>query len=425
MNTETDTVLELASVAGTLVLRSGGETSRAEDTVRHIFAAAGYPDSQMSCQPTAVYLTLIGEGIRITTVRRVGPRSIDLSALNSVNDVSRAFSENRISAVDALAELNRLEAADGKTTLKGAAFAAAAAAVSSAAFSVMYGGSANDAAAAACAAMIVSAVQSFLFRKGKGFIDQFIICMIGGAVIGALSVLAGEVLGFASTERIIVGAIMPLLPGLALTVSIRDTIVGDLVSGVARLAEVVMSGLALAGGMGAAMYAYMSLSGAAVAGGNGASDTMSALLLLKLLISGFVAAAFYQLLWNAPPKAVPAAAAVGTVSYAVYAALDIYGQKYFGYFSATLLAAVMSELLARKMKMPSTIFLFPGIVPLVPGMGVYETMLYFVRGQTEKALRLGAEVMICAALMAFAVAVEGAVSGRIKKPQSPEAARRK
>ena len=420
MNSRTDSVLELASLAGTLILRCGGETSRAEDTVMHIFTAAGYPRSQVSCQPTAVYLTLIGDGIRVTTIRRVGPRSIDLSALKAVNDISRAFSENRVIAEEAVESLNRSSVETGGITLKKALFSAMAAALSVAAFSVMFGGTLTDAAVAALAGIIVSLLQSLLSGDGSGFIDRFIVGMTGGAVIGGIVIIAGEVLGIASVEGVIVGAIMPLLPGLALTVSIRDTIVGDLVSGVARLAEVIMTGFALAGGMGAALYLYVSLSGAGTVGGTFISVPMSAMVMIKLLVSGFIATAFYQLLWNAPKTAVIPAALIGGATYGLYALLETNGQKYLGYFAATLFAAALSEILARRMKMPSTIFLFPGLVPLVPGMGLYETMLYIVRGRPEEALRLGAEVMICAALMAFAAAAEGAVTGRIRKKSTGE-----
>ena len=412
-----DTILELAALAGTLIIRSGGETSRAEDTAGHIFAAASYPDSQISCQPTAVYLTLRGEGVMETTVARVGPRTIDLSVLSAVNSVSREYSEGLITADEALSRLKDLssprEDRDRFSAFRRAAVYALATALSVAAFAVMFGGGMPEAIAAAIAGLLVSLIQSALHSDGRGFIDQFAVTIIGGAVISATAVTAGDILGLCSTDGVMIGAIMPLLPGLALTVSIRDTIVGDLVSGVARLAEVIMTGFALAGSIGAVMYLFMLMTGADHAGGLSSGSALSAAYILRLVVSGFAATLFYQLPWNSPKKAVVPAAAVGAVCYAVFALLKGAGMTYLGYFAASLLAAVSAEILAKKLRMPSTLFIFPGLIPLVPGIGLYESMLCVVRGETVQARSIGAEVMICAALMAFAVAVEGAVTGRI------------
>lgn len=407
-----DTILELACLAGTMVIRCGGETSRAEDTVQHIFTAAGYPDSQMSCQPTVVTLTLVGGGERMTMVSRVGPRTIDMSLLEKVNAISRSFSDGKTDADTALMRLRAMAEPKPPVSLKTAACYAAATAFSVAAFAVLFGGNAADAVAAGICGMLVSLMQSAFSRLGRGFIDQFLVTMLGGAVIGALAVTADLLTDAVSVHRVITGAIMPLLPGLALTVAIRDTIVGDLVSGVARLAEVVMTALALAGGMGAALYVYMLISGSDIPAEISPKSGLTLAYAALLLISGFAATAFYQLPWNAPKKAVLPAAAVGAVTYAVFAVLNIAGQRYLGYFAATLLASASSNLLARRLKMPSTLFLFPGLIPLVPGMGIYETMLCIVRGETVKAMTIGGEVLICAALMAFAAAMVGAVTGK-------------
>ena len=130
-----DTILELACLAGTMVIRCGGETSRAEDTVQHIFTAAGYPDSQMSCQPTVVTLTLVGGGERMTMVSRVGPRTIDMSLLEKVNAISRSFSDGKTDAETALMRLRAMAEPKPPVSLKTAACYAASTAFSVAAVS--------------------------------------------------------------------------------------------------------------------------------------------------------------------------------------------------------------------------------------------------------------------------------------------------
>ncbi len=209
---------------------------------------------------------------------------------------------------------------------------------------------------------------------------------------------------------IAVGAMIPLLPGLALTSAIRDTIMGDLVSGVARFAEVTMSALSLAGGMGASLYFYINFTGQQIGAGGTAALDMP---IWSLMLFGVLAVAPYSVMMQAPKKAIPAAALLGGAVYTVYAVLAAAGSPYLGYFLSTLLAALASEVLARVLKMPTSVFLFPGIIILVPGMGLYETMLHVVLGNSTMALQLGSTVLICAGLMALSMAVTGVIARSI------------
>lgn len=53
-----------------------------------------------------------------------------------------------------------------------------------------------------------------------------------------------------SVDKILVGALVALVPGLALTNALRDLFAGDLMSGIGRFVETVMTALALGGGVG-------------------------------------------------------------------------------------------------------------------------------------------------------------------------------
>lgn len=56
--------------------------------------------------------------------------------------------------------------------------------------------------------------------------------------------------------RIVVGALLPLVPGVALTNAVRDFITGDLLSGILRMVEAILVSAALAGGVGLALALY-------------------------------------------------------------------------------------------------------------------------------------------------------------------------
>ena len=92
---------------------------------------------------------------------------------------------------------------------------------------------------------------------------KFNTSLLGGALTALLALLWSFVLKNLAVDTVIIGAIMPLLPGLAITTAIRDTINGDLTSGVARCVEALMIAGAIAGGAGAVMALLRPLMGGA------------------------------------------------------------------------------------------------------------------------------------------------------------------
>jgi uncharacterized membrane protein YjjP (DUF1212 family) len=73
-------------------------------------------------------------------------------------------------------------------------------------------------------------------------------------LLAAFIALAALALFNGAQEPVITGVIMPLLPGLAMTNAIRDTMRGDLISGLARSAEALTSAVLLSAGVAAALY---------------------------------------------------------------------------------------------------------------------------------------------------------------------------
>jgi uncharacterized membrane protein YjjP (DUF1212 family) len=79
-----------------------------------------------------------------------------------------------------------------------------------------------------------------------------------------LSTLCVALFGIGDLNCIIIGSIMPLLPGLSLTNAIRDTVMGDTVSGTVRIVETMLTAIAIAGGVGVVLLSYVSFFGGTV-----------------------------------------------------------------------------------------------------------------------------------------------------------------
>ena len=74
-------------------------------------------------------------------------------------------------------------------------------------------------------------------------------------------------------------------------------------------------------------------------------------------------------------------------------------------FGGSLVVGAASELLARRLRKPATIFIIPGFIPLVPGREAYTTMRYLVEGDYPHAFSMGVQTLFIAGAIAFGIFV--------------------
>lgn len=116
------------------------------------------------------------------------------------------------------------------------------------------------------------------------------------------------------------------------------------------------------------------------------------------------ATVFFAVLFRVPWKAVFPSALVGAAGYVLYeVTAPALGSDMAGYFMGALLTAVCSEVLARVLRMPATVFAVTTIIPLVPGIGMYDTMLDLVQSQNAKAAATGAATILDIVAIAMAM----------------------
>jgi uncharacterized membrane protein YjjB (DUF3815 family) len=75
-----------------------------------------------------------------------------------------------------------------------------------------------------------------------------------------------------------------------------------------------------------------------------------------------------------------------------------------------LCVGIFSEIAAAVYRKPATVYIIPGIIPLVPGGGMYETMLYSVLGNRETASFIGFRTLSAAAAIAVAIAIASSLA---------------
>lgn len=131
---------------------------------------------------------------------------------------------------------------------------------------------------------------------------------------------------------------------------------------------------------------------------------MSLLNLLENFFFSFLATVGFSIFFNSPIKSLIPAGAIGGVGWTVYMILfNFSGNAILANFLAAALISLLSEILARKMKYPAIIFVIPGILPLIPGLGLYNTMLSLVEERYTDAISIGTNALFVSASIAMGV----------------------
>ena len=102
--------------------------------------------------------------------------------------------------------------------------------------------------------------------------------------------------------------------------------------------------------------------------------------------------------------------ACAVVGWIVFSAVSQASGPAHGYFAAALVIGILAEILATRQKKPATIYIVTAIFPLVPGSGMYYTMLHSVRGDLWAAILSGYDTLSSAGAIAAGLAVSSALS---------------
>ncbi|NLK21083.1 MAG: threonine/serine exporter family protein [Epulopiscium sp.] len=251
-------LLRFAMQAGEIMLRSGAETYRVEDTIHRILSVYNLDVIEAFVTPTGIFATIDDKSIEMTTlVKRIKYRSIRLDKVTLVNDLSRKFVEGKISLTHAINELNVID----KTPPYPSHIIIGATGLASSFFTLVFGGTLIDFLVSFAIGICLGIMQLY-FNKAKA--SRFLVDLIGGCLIGVLALISTLFIFQVNLDQIIIGSIMPLVPGVAITNAIRDTIEGDLLSGVSRGVEAFFIAVSIAVGVGVALKIWFVLQGGVI-----------------------------------------------------------------------------------------------------------------------------------------------------------------
>ncbi len=387
-------VLEVAAEAGHILLENGAEIARIEETMERISSHFGVTSRNFYVISNGIFTTgMSPDGTpsdrrgQYANVEFIPIKGTQMDKIVAVNKLSREIEAGKYDLPAVRRKLAEIRAMKQKPDLE----QIAASAFGSAGFCAIFGGGLLD-----CAACFV--IGFLLWAVVLYFSSRHFTKLLGNIVSGAFAALMclffwktgfGESLG-----NMIVGSLIPLIPGVAFTNGIRDLANEDYLSGVTRLLDALLVFMAIAVGSCFIFVVGGHFDGEMIRLSGALSDPSTAGLLPQIAAS-FIGTVSFAILFGAPRREYVWAGLTGTLCWTSYLIVN----RYFGLsvFESSLAAAFITALAARELavarRCPETVFLITGLFPLIPGGGIFWTTYFLCSSQFHPAFWSGVTAM--------------------------------
>jgi uncharacterized membrane protein YjjP (DUF1212 family) len=245
---EVKQVLNIALLSGEILLTSGSEINRVEDTIDRICGAYNIV-SETVVTPTGIFISghaLDSTNEPVSLIKRIRNRKINLHNIEIINTFSRSLQSSAMSYDEAMKILKDIETApyfSFTTRLFGAG-------LTSFAYALLFQGNYIDGLVATGISMLIYSISEIM---SKVSLSPYFMNFICSFTAGIIAVGAEKFASSLNINPIVVGSIMILVPGLAITNGIKDALHGDIMSSQARVVEAMIIVSTIGVGVGLAL----------------------------------------------------------------------------------------------------------------------------------------------------------------------------
>ena len=234
--------LEYIMDIGEEMLVSGAEVHRAEDSIRRMCTAVGAVRTDVFIITSSMVATVhTQDGECLTQTRRITAIGTNMERLHRLNDLSRHICKSAMTPEEIRTELESIRQCKSYPLwLEYLAYA-----VIAASFTLFFGGSFREALVSFPVGLLLKLV---VVITDKTMPNKFFAKFICTFLATASAFLAVKVGFIPSVDKVIIGNIMTLIPGIGLTTALRDLFTGDSIAGLLRSIEALLIALAIAGG---------------------------------------------------------------------------------------------------------------------------------------------------------------------------------
>lgn len=249
-------VVDLALEAGRILLKNGAEIFRVDETITRICNSfhVEYVDTFILSHGIFVSAEN-GVEEAYTKVKQIPLSSSHLGIVAEVNELSREIAGGFVSIEEAKERLIKIDQMPAKRSY----FQVLAAGMGSASFGYLLGATALESVITFCIGCIL---YVWVLTAKKYNISKMLVNILGGVLITVLALLAIH-LPFTGLkiDGMIIGSIMPLIPGLAFVNAIRDIADSDFLSGTVRMIDALLVFVYIAVGVGFTLSVYNKMGG--------------------------------------------------------------------------------------------------------------------------------------------------------------------
>ena len=408
MTEEQEQALQLATEAGHILLENGAEISRVEETMTRIASAYGIEDESFFVLSNGIIATgqhyaraefIPIKGTQLAKVVEVNQLSRDVTAGECGNELTcecgnqtNEFTDSQVNTFKPMPVETLRQRIQAIRTMPGKVWwemvLGIALGVSS--FSILFGGSLVDAMATLVSGVLLGLFMTFVSPHLSRLMGNVAGGLVGGLLCILLYRLAIHLSGLPQLHlaNMIIGTIIALVPGVPFTNGMRDLANEDYIAGATRLTDAFLAFLCIALGVALAFIIAGATTGGIIQLGAPVKDSLASHWAIQL-VAAFVGTVGFSALFGAPRRYYLYCGLAGMAGWAVYlivaAGHSVVGAAFF----AALTVAAISHVMARLCRCPVTVFLICGIIPLVPGGGIFWTAYYIVTEQLRMAAATG------------------------------------
>ena len=240
-------LVDTTILLGEIMLKNGAETNRVEDEMHKLLRTTKMKHIEAVVMTTSIIVTLSDPSIEhITAVSRIHERITNLNRVDKASVLVNQYCNKEINLEELFHELKYLKQLNQYSGF----LKAICLVLIPPAFTIMLNGTYLDAISALiCGILIALFNKIFTYVKLNDFMKNAILVMFVSFGASLLSKLIGS-----NVQSVVVGFIMPYVPGIAITNAARDTFNADYMSGAARLLDALVQALAVALGVFVGLY---------------------------------------------------------------------------------------------------------------------------------------------------------------------------
>jgi uncharacterized membrane protein YjjP (DUF1212 family) len=356
--------LSLALNAGQLLLENGANTARVEETVTAMALGLGAESIDVFATPTGIMSSAHAGGEHRTKVVRINNSTLLLSRVASVIDLSRKVYARKLTHNETRDALTAIATSH---SIYPQWIVVLAVAIACASFAALIGGGWYEIAIAAMASGIAQIVRELL---GKMKLNRLLNTAITSAVASGIAVGFTHYDGVLYNASAVISSVLFLAPGVVMMSAIIDLFRGDTVAGMSRAASAILTLVAIAVGIWSVLLA----SGVSALPPDGILPPLYIALALA-----FVETVAFAIVFDAPKRSLIPSGIIGIAMYAAYLEVLAYqAPMELAMCAAGFVVGILSEIAARIIRLPASIFSIPGFIAVVPGVLAFRTVLTFV-----------------------------------------------